>query len=213
MWLLYLCIPVSASTAEIRALSSAGGCHDPQGHGIIALINTGIQEEFMLIHMRLAQPQEAQTAFCFIDEAREHQREQGFVQWADDYPNLNTVLTDIQNGNGYLLTDSQLPFGYVCIDFGGEAAYDAIEGNWKTCRKYAVIHRMAFGKPKRGMGISKEVFSLARKLCLARDIHAIRIDTGLQNQKMQHILQREGFQYCGTVYYSGSPRMAYELDF
>ena len=34
-WLLYLCIPVSASTAENWALKSAGGCHGPQGHGII----------------------------------------------------------------------------------------------------------------------------------------------------------------------------------
>ena len=33
--LLYLCIPVSASTAEIRALKSAGGYHGPQRHGII----------------------------------------------------------------------------------------------------------------------------------------------------------------------------------
>ncbi len=32
--LLYLCIPVSAFTAEIRALKSAGGCHGPQGYGI-----------------------------------------------------------------------------------------------------------------------------------------------------------------------------------
>ncbi len=33
--LLYLRIPVSAFTAEIRALKSAGGCHGPKGHGII----------------------------------------------------------------------------------------------------------------------------------------------------------------------------------
>ncbi len=167
----------------------------------------------MTIHIQPAQPEEAQIGFQFIDEARAHQREQGFIQWADDYPNLDTVRTDIRNGNGYLLMDGQVPFGYMCIDFSGEAAYDDIEGEWKTCRRYAVIHRMAFGRARRGMGISKIVFRLARELCLSRDIHAIRIDTGLQNQKMQHILAREGFQYCGTVYYSGSPRMAYELDF
>ena len=163
--------------------------------------------------LRRAKPEEAQAALSFIDDARRHQREQGFIHWADDYPNLSTVQNDILKGNGYFLADGKTDFGYVCISFDGEPAYQAIEGRWHTGSNYAVIHRIAFGKARRGSGASKELFRLAKSLCLSRGIHAIRIDTGQENQKMRHILQREGYRYCGTVYYSGSPRMAYELDF
>lgn len=167
----------------------------------------------MSITLRYALATDAGSGLQFIQSAREHQKEQGFVQWTDDYPNLDIILEDIQKGRAYLLENTGRAFGYLCIDFAGEPSYDDIEGQWLSTQKYAVIHRMAFAVHGRGHGASREAFGLARELCLSRDVHAIRIDTHQSNKKMQHILQREGFQYCGTVYFAGSPRMAYELDF
>ena len=36
-----------------------------------------------------------------IGEGRQFQREQGFVQWTDDYPNIDTVRGDIADPRGY----------------------------------------------------------------------------------------------------------------
>lgn len=167
----------------------------------------------MEITMRSAQEEDAKLSYQFIEDARLHQREQGFVQWPDNYPDFADILEDIRQKRGYLLTWDSIPFGYLCIDFNGEAAYQTIEGNWKSQRPYAVIHRMAIGKAGRNQGASKTAFRLVKELCLSKQVRAVRADTGCENRKMQHILEREGFQYCGIIYYSGNPRLAYELDF
>lgn len=167
----------------------------------------------MKIEMRPAMRKEAELCASFIDEAREYQREQGFEQWTLEYPNMDTVKEDIQKKRGYVLTEHQSPFGYLCVDFEGEPAYDSIQGEWSSPRAYAVIHRMAFGKKGRGKGASKTAFRLVKELCIAKQIHAIRVDTDEHNIGMQYILQQEGFRYCGTVIFQNSPKLAYELMF
>lgn len=39
------------------------------------------------------------------------------------------------------------------------------------------------------------------------------MDTDPHNKAMQHILEREGYKYCGTVIFQDSPKLAYELIF
>ena len=101
----------------------------------------------------------------------------------------------------------------LMADFAGEPVYNDIDGEWKYDGSYAAVHRVAFGNSARGKGASRELFRLVRELCRERGVNAIRIDTHERNKKMQHVLEREGFVHCGTVYYSGSPRMAYEAIF
>ena len=43
-------------------------------------------------------------------------------------------------------------------------------------------------------------------------ISHILIDTHADNKVMQHVLDKNGFKHCGTVYMdNGEPRIAYEL--
>ena len=43
-------------------------------------------------------------------------------------------------------------------------------------------------------------------------VDAIRLDTQQENKVMQHILDREGFEYCGLIQFDGGPKLAYEWD-
>ena len=81
-----------------------------------------------------------------LADGRRFQREQGFVQWTDDYPNRDTVKDDILSQKGYVLKVDGVIAGYMCIDFSGEPAYESIDGSWRSEKNYAVIHRMAFRK-------------------------------------------------------------------
>ena len=100
--------------------------------------------------------------------------------------------------------------GYCGIIFGDELAYHEIEDAWKTERPYAVLHRLAFSNRAGGRGLSKEAFDLIKELCLSRQIDAIRADTQGENKLMQHVLEREGFSYCGLIQFGGGPKLAYE---
>ena len=83
---------------------------------------------------------------------------------------------------------------------------------WKTDRPYAVVHRMAFRQHSRGKGLCGKAISLIKDYCTEHGINALRVDTQGENKVMQHIIAREGFAYCGLVFFDGGPKLAYEWD-
>lgn len=163
-----------------------------------------------MITLELAEKENARLYFEMIEEGRRFQQEQGFVQWTKDYPNLDTIRGDIQAEKGYVLKAEGEAAAYMCIDFGGEPAYDHIEGAWRAEEPYAVVHRLAFAGKFRGKGLADKVFSLVEELCQERGIRYIRVDTDFPNKRMQHILEKNGYVNCGVVIFQGSGKLAYD---
>lgn len=159
-----------------------------------------------------AKMEELEACAALIEEGRAFQQEQGFVQWTPDYPNRDTVKKDIETGKGYVLKVDGLLAGYLCVDFDGEPAYEDIQGRWETGEPYAAVHRMAFGGRFRGRGLAASAFALVGELCLKRGVTAIRGDTDPQNLRMQHVLEKSGFQRRGTIVFQGGEKLAYDLS-
>ena len=90
--------------------------------------------------------EETEECYWIIDQGRKFQQEQGFTQWTEDYPNLQTIRQDILDQKGFVVKVDQAIAGYMCIDFSGEPAYEEINGAWRSSQNYAVIHRMAFSQ-------------------------------------------------------------------
>ena len=112
-----------------------------------------------MLTLELAKPQELDICYDMVDQGRRFQREQGFVQWTDDYPDIESVRQDIETGRGYVLREDGRIAGYMCVDFGGDPAYDDIrDGGWGTKEPYAVVHRMAFDRTARGRGLASGGF-------------------------------------------------------
>ena len=160
--------------------------------------------------LELAQAGEVEACYHIVDEGREFQRSQGFVQWTDDYPNLDTIRRDVQAGKGYAVKVDGRLAGYLCIDFSGEPDYEQIEGKWRSEQPYAVVHRMAFSGKFRGKGLADSVFALVEKLCADKNVGCIRIDTDFPNKRMQHVLEKNGFVRCGVIQFQGNRRIAYD---
>ncbi len=151
----------------------------------------------------------------FITEARQHLKDQKIDQWQDGYPNDASIVADINAQKGFIAVlleaGTQIKIGYLCIDFGGEPAYDKlIGGNWQTESAYAVVHRMTIGDAYKGKGLASSVFSQAEAYCMAHNMPQLRIDTHPDNLKMQHLLEKNGFTRCGTVFYDSGERVAYD---
>lgn len=163
-----------------------------------------------MVVLEPAQTEEAERCMDIINQGKEFQREQGFTQWTEDYPNLDTIRNDIQNRKGYVLKKDDRIVGYLYIDFDGEPAYVDIQGEWRTKEPYAVIHRMAFQKEARGMGLADAVFELAEQLCVRKGVYSIRVDTDFPNKRMQHVLKKNGFENCGRVVFQGSEKLAFD---
>ena len=160
--------------------------------------------------LELAELKDVSVCYEIIEDGRAFQQEQGFIQWTEKYPNRDTIVEDIQRQKGYVLKSDQDILGYMLIDFDGEPAYDTIKGAWRSDAPYGVIHRLAFSKKARGKGIAHKAFALIDEMCLAHNVPYIRIDTGFQNKRMQHILEKNGYVKCGSVIFQGGEFLAYD---
>ena len=164
-----------------------------------------------MITLEKAKMEESGVCYDIIQDGKLFQQEQGFVQWTDEYPNADTIKSDIEVQKGYVVKSDGKIAGYMCIDFDGEPAYNKIEGGkWRSDEKYAVVHRMAFDRSFRGMGLTGITFSLIEKLCKENGVGYIRIDTDFPNKRMQHILTKNGFVNCGIIVFRGSDKLAYD---
>ena len=158
----------------------------------------------------MAEKKDFDISMKILAEARAFQRAEGFVQWEDDYPSPELIVTDIAEKKAFLIKYCGEVAGYVRIDGDGDPEYDTLLGEWHTDGKYAVIHRLAFGDDFRCKGLSVEAFSLIEGYCALRQINNIRIDTDFPNLRMQHVLEKCGYQKCGIVTLSAGKRIAYD---
>ena len=161
---------------------------------------------------RKAEPEDVQHMYALIEQARGYLHAQGIDQWQGAYPSVATIEEDVASGNGYVLTHAGEVIGMVVVDFAGEPAYAKIEGAWLTdiSQPYAVVHRMCIDNSVKGLGLASVTFEEVEKVCLAAGVHSIKVDTGEENAAMNHILQKNGFTYCGVIQFDGSNKAAYE---
>lgn len=136
----------------------------------------------------------------------------GIDQWQDGYPNAQVVMEDIHLGRSYCMEqDGQLWGTFVLVP--EEPCYDCItQGRWLTGEgDYIAIHRVAVAVAKRGQGLPGMIMSYAASHAAALGRRALRIDTHQGNLVMRRMLEKQGFQHCGTIYLlNGDPRVAYE---
>lgn len=138
--------------------------------------------------------------------ARKYMAENGNpTQWGEDYPSEELTGSDIRNGNLYVIEDNDGIHGVFVFILGKEPNYSNIEnGEWKNDNPYGTIHRMASDGTTRG------VFEKCMAFCkgLSRNL---RIDTHAANGTMMYLIEKNGFEKCGTIYVEdGTPRIAYQ---
>lgn len=158
----------------------------------------------------LAQPQDIPKAMELINQAKAFLKNSGVDQWQTGYPDKACIEGDIRNKTGYLCLYKGSIVGYLCIDFGGEPAYTQLDGKWLSEQEYVVVHRMALDNSIKGQGLASKIFQLVEELSLARGIHSFKVDTDEDNQIMKHLLQKNGFVYCGSICFDNSRKIAYE---
>ncbi len=92
-------------------------------------------------------------------------------------------------------------------DVREDPTYAVIEdGAWPNDRPYGVLHRIASSGRKKG------VASFCMQWCFAQ-CGNLRCDTHDDNKVMQHVMRKNGFEYCGRIYVEdGSPRVAFQKE-
>lgn len=128
------------------------------------------------------------------------------TQWEEGYPDC-LLAGDMEKGQLYVLCDEggEIHAAFV-FALGEDPTYAVIEdGSWTSSAPYGTIHRLGSD------GQMKGVFAQCLEFCKGISPY-IRADTHEDNQTMQHVLEKQGFDRRGTIHvYDGSPRIAYEF--
>lgn len=142
---------------------------------------------------------------------------QNIDQWQEGFPNREQLENDIKKKVAYLAEEDDKVQAMCAVSFEGEKSYKKIEdGAWLTDgTKYAVVHRFAVHSSGRGRGYADYLLGEIERLARENETPSIRVDTHHDNKRMQHILERNGYQKCGVIRLIGGvedgiPRMAYE---
>lgn len=131
-------------------------------------------------------------------------------QWVAGYPSRTLIEEDIARGVSYVVDrDGVIEAVFSYIE-GEDPTYRQIEqGMWRTNGSYGTVHRLASAGRLRG--VAGICFSWCAEQAKLHGCSSLRADTHQDNRIMQHLLQKNGFVYCGVIHLAnGAPRLAFE---
>ncbi len=159
------------------------------------------------MEIRKASREDISSLSLVYDEARKRMYESGNrTQWAMDYPPLSLIESDISNGFLYCMEEQGEIIASFSVITGIEPNYSAIYGgSWPEGEyEYVTIHRVA-GKRK-----AHHVLENALKVAFSLS-PVVRIDTHKDNRKMQALIAKYGFSFCGFIRIEdGSERLTFQ---
>ena len=162
------------------------------------------------LEFRKATPEDIPAIWKILQQSIERRRIDGSTQWQDGYPNLETVKTDVEKGQNYVLIQDDKIIATAALIFNYEPAYDEIEGKWLSDGEFLVVHRVGVSDEVAGKGFAKKLFMILEDFAKENDIFSIKVDTNFDNIPMLKILEKLGYTHCGEVYFRGSARKAFE---
>lgn len=159
-----------------------------------------------MIKIRLATINDIPALIEIFEAAKKQMRLDGnLYQWTeDDYP-INYTKVDIEKGTCYVVMDDDEIVATFVWQLGEEITYKKIyDGAWLNDEPYGTIHRIASNHH------TKDIFGIVLNFIKSFNVD-IRIDTSKDNKRMEHLIKKHQFTYCGIILIrDGSPRDAYQ---
>ena len=140
-----------------------------------------------------------------IEDGRRALGALGIDQWQGGYPHRAVIEDDTARGDSYVVEADDRIVATAMIGFSGERDYDRIEeGSWLTsCTSerpcYGVVHRVSTAAESRGRGAAVFAMAGAEGLARERGAASVRVDTHPGNVPMQRLLEKHGYERCGTI--------------
>ena len=162
--------------------------------------------------IRLAEKKDIDRIMQIIADARESIGRLGIDQWQYGYPTRDIVKEDIVLGRSYVVVENNEICATFAVMLHGEPTYKKIYcGAWISDGEYLALHRIAIESNHRGQGIAEKIVAFLSDYANENGYLSVRVDTHQGNLPMRKMLEKNGFEYCGTIHLmDGQERVAYE---
>lgn len=153
--------------------------------------------------IRRAESQDIIGIMELIKESTQIMVKEQNPQWDENYPAVGDYLDDIKAKTLYVYEDDSQMAGVICINETEPSEYAPI--NWSQNHKAFIIHRMAVSPSHRGKSIGSSLLDFANTLVKQEGAGYLKTDTYSLNKAMNGLLQKKGYQLCGTMSFKGKP--------
>lgn len=89
-------------------------------------------------------------------------------------------------------------------------------GEWKNRSDDYIVHRVSISSKYQGLHLNDTLFACLLTVIETKGFKHVRIDTHPENQRLQHIADKFGFEYRGIIYIEDETvepeRKVYELE-
>ncbi len=166
-----------------------------------------------MVEIKRASYDNLEGIMSVIESGREYLAKQNIDQWQDNYPNIEVIKNDLDNVEAYILADGDNVAGYFTFCAPPEPQYEVIDdGKWlNDTDNYASMHHVVISSAYRGKGLAHKIYRFCENRARECGYLSLRVDTHSDNKIMRHTAEKNGFAFCGTVYYYGIlKRIAFE---
>ena len=166
-----------------------------------------------MFEIKRTKTQDLLVIMRIVNMTKEVFAEQGIDQWQKGYPKKGDFLQDIMMNESYAIFEDDCVVGTFMLSVQKEPTYDTIyEGAWLQDGAYATMHRFTIDPISRRHGLGEKTFKEVESMLKKKnEVSSIRVDTHEDNQPMQNLLKKVGFEYVGVIYLkNGDKRLAYE---
>lgn len=147
------------------------------------------------------QRQDLSDIISIISECKELMKSQGIFQWDEDYPTIDIVENDIDDGNCYVMKDNNRSVAYVAINEEEEGL------NRTVCStnegKSLAIHRLCVHPTFQGKGIAKTILKFIEEFSNKNNYACIRLDAYSENKNALKLYENFGYNKVGEVFFPG----------
>jgi len=155
------------------------------------------------MYLRKAKEDELDLVCDIIEDGKQQLADAGIDQWQNDYPNRDVIKEDIAAGRAVIYnSDDHETLGVAAVMTAPDTSYDTLQGEWlKQTDKFVTIHRVAIFSHHQGKGYASQLFRDLFDYVVENhpDCESIRIDTHKDNGKMQHLIEKFGFERVGKI--------------
>jgi ribosomal protein S18 acetylase RimI-like enzyme len=131
----------------------------------------------------------------------------GNRQWDESYPDEAVFARDIEREELWVAEIDGAIAGVIAATTDQEPEYALLE--WDMEETVVVLHRLAVDPEFRGAEVAVALMRKAEAVAAERGIRVLRVDTGAENEVMQRLLLKLGYEFAGEIGLSFRPGMRF----
>lgn len=148
----------------------------------------------------LARPTDVNEIFTLLQLCGAHMRENGIMQWNENYPLKSHVEKDIDSKSMYCLRKDKQILGIIVIDENQSPEYEDL--NWSFIENpILVVHRFAVLPSSQKNGLGKVLMDFALDFAIDTGYKSIRLDAYSGNERTVNFYKNRGYNKIGEIYF------------